>query len=235
MSEYTRLNGRGFNEIRPIEAKIGVISRATGSAYFKIGNTVAYAAVYGPRELFPRFLKDPERGILRCTYNMMPFSGAGERIKPGPNRRAKEISLITEKALLPILDLSEFPNAAVDVFIELTQTDAGSRCAGLTAAALALADAGFVMKGLVAAVGVGRVGKNLIVDLDYSEDSHEDGVDIPVAMVMPDAKDITLLQMDGIIDKKMFKEAIELAKPALLKIYEEQKRALKENFQLDGE
>ena len=72
-----RLDGRKPDELRPIIAKAGVIERADGSAYFKIGNTAAYAAVYGPRELHPKFLQDPKKGLLRCTYSMMPFSGMG--------------------------------------------------------------------------------------------------------------------------------------------------------------
>ena len=55
MSYKKRLDGRTFEETRKMEAKAGVIPRADGSAYFKIGNTIAYAAVYGPRTLFPRF------------------------------------------------------------------------------------------------------------------------------------------------------------------------------------
>src|SRR3989344_2153053 len=125
MSYDKRHDGRQPAQIRPIEAKVGVIKNADGSAYFKIGNTWAYAAVYGPRNLFPKFLQDPSRGILRCNYNMMPFSGSGERVRPGQSRRSREISMVTEKALLPVVDLNDFPNAVVDVFIELPQTDAG--------------------------------------------------------------------------------------------------------------
>ena len=69
-----RSDGRKFDEPRKISAKVGVIKNADGSAYFKIGNTEAYAAVYGPRNLYPRFLQNPTTGILRCNYNMMPFS-----------------------------------------------------------------------------------------------------------------------------------------------------------------
>ena len=83
MSYEKRLDGRAFDEMRPITAKVGIIKRADGSAMFRIGNTVAYAAVYGPRDLFPRFLQNPQHGMLRCRYNMMPFSSKGERVKPG--------------------------------------------------------------------------------------------------------------------------------------------------------
>jgi exosome complex component RRP41 len=233
MTYKKRYDGRDFNETRPIEAKAGVIKRADGSAYFKIENTVAYAAVYGPRELHPKFLQNPERGVLRCSYNMMPFSGQGERVRPGQNRRAREIALVTEKALFPVLNLENYPNAVVDVFIELPQTDAGSRCAGICAAAIALADAGIEMKDLVAAVSVGRVDDKIVVDLDYSEEAHEEGgtADIPIA-VIPSTGEMTLLQMDGEITKDQLVTALKMAKEAMTKINIAQKQALKNKFEV---
>ncbi len=89
MSYDKRLDGRAFDETRPIEAKAGVIKNADGSAYFRIGKTWAYAAVYGPRNMFPKFLADPTKGTLRVKYNMMPFSSGGDRVRPGTNRRSK--------------------------------------------------------------------------------------------------------------------------------------------------
>ncbi len=232
MTYKQRIDGRGFDETRPIEAKVGVIKRADGSAMFKIGNTWAYAAVYGPRNLHPKFLQDPQRGILRCNYNMMPFSSSGERVRPGGSRRSKEISLVTEKALLPVLDLEEYPNSVVDVFIELPQTEAGSRCAGICAASMALADAGLEMKDLVAAVSVGKVADKLLVDLDYSEESYADAsvADIPIA-VMPNSGKITLLQMDGEVKKEELMKVLEMGRKVLMNIYEIQKNALKEKYQ----
>lgn len=226
-----RLDGRKFDETRAIEAKAGVIKNADGSAYFKIGKTAAYAAVYGPREMFPRSQQDSKKGVLRCNYNMMPFSGMGERVRPGPSRRSKEISMVTQKALLPVVDLSECPHAVVDVFIELPQTDAGSRCAGICAASIALADAGIKMKDMVAAVSTGIVDKQVVVDLDYAEEAYEDGdvADIPVAMV-PSTEEITLLQMDGRISRDDLKKAIEGVKKTLKDIAEIQRQTLKESY-----
>ena len=229
-----RNDGRAFDETRDIEAKAGVIKRADGSAYFGIGKTAAYAAVYGPRDLFPRFMQNPKRGVLRCNYNMMPFSGMGERVRPGANRRAKEISMVTEKALSPVLDLDSFPNAVVDVYIELPQTDAGSRCAGICAASIALADAGLDMKDMVAAVSAGIVDGSVLIDLDYKEEAHEEGgvADIPVAMI-PSTGEISLLQMDGVISKENLKKAIAMVKTACIKINEAQKKALKDKYICD--
>ena len=231
MTYKERLDKRKFDEPRKIEAKAGVIPNADGSAYFKIGNTAAYAAVYGPRNLHPKFLQDPSKGVLRCNYNMMPFSSSGERVRPGGSRRSKEISMVTQKSLLPVLDLAEYPNSVVDVFIELPQTEAGSRCAGICAASMALADAGLAMKDLVAAVSVGKVDDKLVVDLDYKEESYEDGpvADIPLAM-MTNHDEITLLQMDGLISKDDLKNVLEMGKKVLKDIYEVQKKALKDKY-----
>ncbi|MFT4310532.1 MAG: exosome complex exonuclease Rrp41 [Candidatus Woesearchaeota archaeon] len=228
-----RLDGRKVDELRPIEAKAGVIAGADGSGYFKIGNTVAYAAVYGPRELFPKFKQDTQTGILRCNYNMMPFSGMGDRVRPGPSRRSKEISMVTTAALAPVVDLSEFKNTVVDVFIELPQTDAGSRCAGICAASIALADAGIPMKDFVSAIAVGRVHDQIVVDLDYKEEQPGDGsesVDIPVAMI-PSTKEITLLQMDGIVSDKELFAALDKVHDACVRIKEVQQQAILDKYE----
>jgi exosome complex component RRP41 len=230
MAYKKRVDGRKFDEPRPIIAKAGIISKADGSGYFKIGDTEAYAAVYGPHELHPRFLQNPKKGVLRCVYNMLPFAGPGDRSRPGPNRRAKEISHVTKEALEPVLDLSAYPNAVIDVFIDLPDADAGSRCAGICAASIALADAGLQMKDMVVAVGVGMVSDKIVVDLNYDEESHEEGaVDIPVAMI-PSTGEITLLQLDGGITKKQIIEAIEFGKPAFEKMAEEMRAAIHARF-----
>ncbi|MEM3127114.1 MAG: exosome complex exonuclease Rrp41 [Candidatus Woesearchaeota archaeon] len=234
-----RFDGRKAEQLRPIEAKVGVIKQADGSASFRIGKTWALAAVYGPRELHPKFLQNPATGILRCNYNMMPFSGMGDRVRPGGNRRAKELSMVTEKSLLPVLDLKKYPNAVVDVFIELPQTDAGSRCAGICAASMALADAGIEMKDLVCAVAVGHVDNNIILDLTYEEEHYpeyaKDKVENPevadiAVSLLPNSNGITLLQMDGIITKEKLHKALELAKNGAKQIFEIQKTALKEKY-----
>lgn len=228
---YTERNdGRKIDELRPMEAKVGVIPNAKGSASFKIGKTWAIAAVYGPREIYPRFLADPKKGILRCHYTMMPFSGSGERIRPGRSRRAQEIAMVMEHALVPVVDLSDFPNSVVDVFVELPQTDAGTRCAAISAASMALAHAGIPMKDMVSSVAVGQVDGTVVSDLDYSEESYPAIVsDIPVAM-LHNSKEVSLLQMDGEISKEDLLSALEMAKDATEKIYKLQVNALKEKF-----
>src|SRR3989344_3082688 len=223
---YTKRNdGRKFDQIREMEAKVGIIKSADGSAMFKIGKTIAIAAVHGPRDLYPKFMQNPRKGILRCNYNMMSFS-VDERIRPGPSRRSREISLVTENALVPAVNLSDFANSVVDVFVEIVQADAGTRCAGICAASLALADAGIPMRDVVCAVSVGKVGGKILVDLNKYEEDYEDGSsDMPVAF-LPRRNEISLLQLDGGMKKEEILNALELAKKSCVEILEVQRNAL---------
>jgi len=230
--ENKRCDGRKPDELRPIQAKVGVVPRADGSAMFQIGNTMAIAAVYGPRDLHPKFLQNPERGVLRCSYNMMPFSGHGERVRPGTSRRSREISMLTEKALLPVLDLSDYPNAVVDVFIELPQTDAGTRCAGICAAAMALADAGLTMKDLVCSLSMGFLDGQMLTDINGHEDCDLGATDVPIAYI-PRMNKISLLQLDGEMTREQIHELIEMGKKKCMEIYAIQQKALKEKYKVD--
>ena len=228
--EYKRKDGRKNDEMRsPIIAKVGVIPNADGSAQFQIGKTIALAAVYGPKKMHPQHSQDPTKGTLRCTYNMNSFS-VEDRIRPGPSRRSTEISKITEWALEPVVMLEKYPNQVVDVHINIIQADAGTRCAGINAAALALAHAGIPMKDIVSSISVGKMDKSLVLDLDKYEDSEfeegEGSTDIPVSITH--SGEITHLQLDGKINSKQLNEAILMAKKACEQIYEVQKKALKD-------
>jgi len=229
-SKYTkRIDGRKIDEIRKMEAKVGVIPVADGSAMFKTGDTVAIAAVFGPRVLHPQHMQNPEKGILRVNYSMMPFS-VSDRIRPGPNRRSQEISKVTEWALAPCVDLSGFPSTVVDVFIQIPQADAGTRVAGINAAVMALAQAGIPMKEKVNAISIGKLDKTIVVDVDKSEEDYKEGegsTDIPVC-VLSRSKKVSLLQLDGKISVKELKEVLKMAKKACEEINEVQVKALKE-------
>ena len=174
-------------------------------------------------------MQNAQTGILRVNYGMMPFS-VEDRIRPGPNRRSEEISKVTEWALSSVVDLSGFPNTVVDVFIQIPQADAGTRVAGINAAAIALAQAGIPMKEMVSAIGVGKIDKSLVVDLDKYEDSEfhdgEGSTDIPV-VVTSRTKEIALLQLDGKISVSEFKDCVELSKKACDDILKVQMDALK--------
>ncbi|RLE94926.1 MAG: exosome complex exonuclease Rrp41 [Thermoprotei archaeon] len=230
--EGLRVDGRKLDELRSIEIKVGVLKNADGSAYIVQGKNKIMVAVYGPRELHPRHLSLPDRAVLRCRYHMAPFS-VPERKSPAPSRREVELSKVIRQALEPALFLEMFPRTSIDVFIEVLQADGGTRCASITAAAVALADAGIPMRDLVAAVAVGKIDGKIALDLNHLEDQYGEA-DIPVAM-MPGLNQITLLQADGLITIEELKEVLELAKAGIMQIYKKQKEALKSKYIGSGE
>jgi exosome complex component RRP41 len=222
-----RMNNRKPDELRPVTMKVGILGRADGSAMVRLGNTVAIAAVYGPRELHPKHLQDNTKAILQCNYAMAPFSTI-ERARPGPSRRSIEISKVTREALEPALFLEEFPRAVIDVYIIVTQANAGTRTAGINAASLALADAGVPMRGLVTAVAAGKIGDEFVLDLE-GEEEEQSSCDLPIAY-MPNEKKFTLLQMDGDLPKEDVEKVIKLAVKGCEILYEKQRAALREKW-----
>jgi len=227
VSNKKRDNGRKFDEIRPLKIEAGVLKRADGSAYLEVGGNKILVAVYGPRESYIRRLLRPDTGVIRCRYNMAPFS-VDDRKRPGPDRRSTEISKITAEALRPSLLLEGFPRSMVDVFIEVIEAEGGTRCAGITAASVALADAGIPMKDMVVGCAAGKVDGEIVLDLSEKEDK-EGQSDVPIA-IMPRTGEITLLQSDGNLTEDEFEKALNLAIEGCKQISEVQKEALKNRY-----
>jgi len=222
-----RNDGRRARDLRPIKIEVGLLKNADGSAYLEQGKNKVIVAVYGPREVHPRHLALPDRAILRVRYHMAPFS-VPERKSPSPSRREIELSKVIREALEPAIFLNYYPKTAIDVFIEILEADGGTRCASITAAAVALADAGIPMRDLVSAVAVGKVEGTIVLDLNHLEDQYGEA-DMPVAM-MPSLGQITLLQADGMLSKEEFEEGLRLAIEGIKIIYRKQKEALKEKY-----
>ena len=222
-----RADGRAFDELRPIKIEAGVLKRADGSAYLELGGNKILAAVYGPRELHIRRLMQPNRAVLRCRYNMAPFS-VDDRKRPGPDRRSVEISKITSEALSPAVFLEKFPRSTIDVFIEILEAEGGTRCAGITAASVALADAGVPMRDLVVSCAAGKANGQVVLDLSEWEDK-EGEADVPIAM-MPRTGEITLLQSDGNLTSEELDKALDLAIGGCKKISELQKQAITSRY-----
>lgn len=223
-----RLDGRTVDQIRNIKIQVGTLKRADGSCYLEWGQNKIIAAVYGPRECLPKHHANPYKATIRYTYRMATFSVSDHKsAKPG--RREIEISKVSGEALEKAVMTEKFPGAAIDVFVEVLDSNAGTRIAALTAASVALADAGIPMRDLVAGITVGRAGGKLIVDLTKAEEDAPDAVDIAMAF-LPNSQEVTLLQMDGQLPFEEWKQVQLLALEGVKQVSALQRKALKEKY-----
>jgi exosome complex component RRP41 len=225
-----RLDGRKMDEIRPLKIDVGVIPNAQGSAYLQWGQNKVYAAVYGPREALPKHTANSLKAVVKVEYRMVSFS-VPDRKRPGPNRRDQEISKVLSEALDHAIFTENFPNTEIGVYVEVIDSNAGSRVACLAAASCALADAGIPMRDLVSATGVGKAYGEIVLDLNKDEEDAPDAVDIPIA-ILPNSKEIVLLQMDGPLTRKEWDDVAKLGMQGCMQVYEVQKAALAKKDEL---
>ncbi len=222
-----RIDGRRLDQLRPMKLEVGILDKADGSAYIEQGKNKILVAVYGPREAHPKHIAMPERAVIRCRYHMAPFS-VDERKSPAPSRREMELSKVIRESLESVVLTDLYPRTTIDLFIEVLQSDGGSRCAGIIAASLALADAGIPMREIVAACAVGKIQGKMALDLSDAEDKYGEA-DLPVALV-PNTGMVTLLQMDGILTTSEFEHGLSMALEACKTIHVMQREALKKKY-----
>jgi exosome complex component RRP41 len=230
LKDGKRLDGRAFNELRPIKIEAGILKNADGSAYLEWGNNKVLAAIYGPKEAVPKHFADPAKAIIKCRYSMAPFSGLSDHGRSGPNRRATEISKVTKEVFENVVLLNEFPGGEIDIFIEILQSDGGTRAAGITAASVALANAGIHMRDIVYAVSAGRIGEHVVLDVNMIEDNYSDA-DMPMA-ISPRNGDVLLLQMDGGFTREQLNEAMGMVLEAGKTISKVQREALQKLYEV---
>ncbi len=222
-----RIDGRLPNQLRPIKMEVGVLSRADGSSYIEWGGNKIMAAVYGPHEAYPKHMQDPNRAVVRARYNMASFS-VDERKRPGPDRRSVELSKVISEALTSVIFVEKFPRTSIEVYIEVLQADAGTRVAGITAASIALADAGIPMRDLIVGCAAGKVDGVVVLDLNKEEDNYGEA-DVPMA-ILPRTGEIALLQMDGNMTYEELITAMDMALEAAKQIHKMQIEALKSKY-----
>tara|TARA_B100002052_G_C15658842_1_gene496293 strand:- start:97 stop:786 length:690 start_codon:yes stop_codon:yes gene_type:complete len=220
-----RMDGRGPGDVREISIQTGVVPVADGSCRMTWGTNEAIVAVYGPMEAHPRKIQRQDRAVLDVAYNMAPFSTT-DRIRPGFNRRSREISKVTKDALESVVLLDLYPRSKIRVNIEIISAEAGTRCVGLTAASVALADAGIPMTDLVVSVASGKINDVVVCDLNKEEDNYGEA-DLPMG-ILPNTGELVFLQMDGDLSQDEFKEAWDYNMEAASSIHEKMVEALKE-------
>lgn len=224
-----RLDGRDVEDLRPLKITAGVLEKADGSCMVEWGLNKVIAAVYGPREVFPKHMTDLEKAIINCRYVMAPFCSLEEHGRSGPNRRAIEIGKVAKHVFENIVLVNQFPKTQIEISMEILQSDGGTRVAGITAAAVALADAGIPVKDMVQGVSVGKIDGVQVVDVDKVEDNQ--GLsDVPFIVSLR-TKEILLFQLDGMLTRKEIEQSIDYAFKGAEKVRDLQVKALKAKYE----
>ena len=184
-TSFLRQDGRKNEEIRPVKVTRNFIGHAEGAVLLEMGGTrvICTASV---EEKVPPFLKDKGRGWVTAEYAMLPRA-TKERTQREATRgkqggRTVEIQRLVGRALRAVADMREMGERSIWIDCDVIQADGGTRTAAITGAFIALADAFKVLKerelikkvpltDYLAAVSVGKVGGEVMVDLAYEEDS----------------------------------------------------------------
>ena len=224
-----RVDGRSVEDLRNVRIETNVLNEADGSAFVEWGGNKVICGVYGPRECIPRHEASPYRALIKCRYSMSPFASLEEHGRSGPNRRSIELSKVIGEVFENVIIAEAFPKTQIDIYIDVLQAEGGTRVAAITAAAVALANAGIPMKDMVSGISVGKIDDHLVVDLGKAEDNYGQS-DIPIAFAHR-TKDILLLQMDGLLTKEEFVKVLEMAEKGAEKVHELQSGALKKNYE----
>lgn len=229
-----RSNQRPWNEIRPVVIKPDIIRHAEGSVDISMGNTrlICTASV---EETTPKWLAGSGSGWVTAEYGMLPRSTHTRirRDKAMTGGRTQEISRLIGRSLRAAVDLKALGERQINIDCDVIQADGGTRTAAVNGGFVALAlcleflkNQGLLtsipLKNYVAAVSIGLVGDDLLLDLDYEED-FACGAD--VNFVMTD--DMNWVEIQGTaegqtIPSKSFLEMMDLARAGCRHIFNSQ-------------
>jgi len=216
-------------DLRNLKITAGVLKKANGSAMIEWGNNRILASVYGPREVFPKHMTDPRKALINARYVMAPFSSSEEHGRSGPNRRSIEISKVAKHVFENNVLVHQFPKTMININMEVLQSDGGTRVAAITAASVALVDAGIPVRDLVQGVSIGKIEGMQVADLDKTEDNYGDS-DMP-AIVSLRTGEILLYQMDGKLTKAEVDNALSMIFEGAKKVREKQVEALRAKYE----
>ncbi|HUK93428.1 MAG TPA: ribonuclease PH [Gaiellaceae bacterium] len=185
-----RHDGRRENELRPVSLEMDYLEQPLGAVLYSQGKTRVLCTA-SLDEHVPRWMRDSGRGWLTAEYSLLPAS-TGERTareaSAGKQKgRTVEIQRLIGRAIRAVADMEALGERTLWLDCDVLQADGGTRCAAISgvyvAAARALERAGLgrVFKDSVAAVSVGIVGGEQLLDLDYEEDSSAE-VDLNVIL-----------------------------------------------------
>jgi len=237
-----RDNKRAPDAIRPVSIKPDYLDFADGSALISIGKTKVVASVT-IEEKVPSFLKGSGKGWITAEYAMLPCStekrSPRERGLGRMSGRTQEIQRLIGRSLRTATDLGILGERTIIIDCDIIQADGGTRTASITVGCVALAlalkkmmDEGVIdqmpLQNLVSAVSVGIVDGNLLLDLDYREDS---SADVDMNVVKTDTRKIVEIQATAEkspFTKKDFDALLDLADKGIKELFSAQKEILKQ-------
>lgn len=232
-----RIDGRGTSDIRPVRIQTGFLETAEGSCWIEFGKTkVLCTASF--QDSLPSW-KNDESGWVTAEYAMLPKSSKNRITREGarPKGRTAEIQRLIGRSIRAITDFEALGARVVNIDCDVIQADGGTRTAAVTGAMVAFWEACHLMaearafkrwpiREMLAAVSVGRVGGNGMIDLCYAEDSMAE-VDMNVVMTASGR----IVEVQGTAETQPFTRAeldemIDLASGGIAQLIQLQNQAL---------
>jgi ribonuclease PH len=231
-----RAEERGLNQLRPTRITRDYLPHAEGSCLIEMGNThvVCTASIANGT---PRWLKGSGQGWVTAEYGMLPRS-TGERMRReaagnGQGGRTMEIQRLIGRSLRSVTDMYALGDLTITLDCDVIRADGGTRCASINGAAVALYDAlsrlrlrKHPMHSMVGAISLGVVQGEVLMDLDYNEDSNAE-TDMNLVM----AEGGGMIEIQGTAEQRPFTreqltQMLDLGGAAIAKINELQRQVL---------
>jgi ribonuclease PH len=236
-----RVDGRAYNELRPVKIIPGYQSFAEGSALIKMGKTHVLCSV-SVEERVPSFLKGSGRGWITAEYAMLPRATVTRTQRDSSvghvTGRNQEIQRLVGRSLRAAVDMASLGERTLTIDCDVLQADAGTRTASITGGYVALYKAMETLKNMgvissiplkyaVAAVSVGIINNDMLLDLCYDEDSRA-GVDFNVVMTSKGE----FVEVQGTAEGKTFSketlnDLLALAEKGIQQLFLAQQEAIK--------
>ena len=235
-----RLDGRAPDQLREVEIQLGFVSNPTGSALIRTGRTLVLCTASLEKSV-PAWLRGSGRGWVTAEYSLLPGStdtrSEREAQKGKLSGRTQEIQRLIGRSLRAVIDLVALGERAIVIDCDVLQADGGTRTAAVTGGFVALAAAcrRLVEVGLlkqsplhdtVAAVSVGVVDGEILLDLPYAEDSR---AEVDMNVVRTGSGRLVEVQgtgEGGTFDRKLLDRMLDLAEHGIDQLAQHQARAL---------
>ena len=231
-----RSNDRAFDQLRDVNVETGIISNAEGSALIKFGNThvICTASI---ENSVPRWMKNGNEGWITAEYGMLPRSThermGREAARGKQSGRTQEIQRLIGRSLRQSVNLEYLKDHTVTIDCDVIQADGGTRTASITGGCIALFSAiqnklkdHRAIKKHVAAISIGLLKDQPILDLDYTEDS---SAETDLNLVMDE--DNGIIEIQGTAEEKPFsneqlEQMLDIGKKGISHLIELQKKCL---------